>query len=65
MTEKRLVVDQITLICNGCKAERVFYPDRAIVGAEELDAWMKTEVTACACGAPSCDVKCRLKEPLE
>jgi hypothetical protein len=63
--QKRLVVDQITVICNGCKTERLFYPDRPLVGAEELIDWMKTKATACSCGAGTCDVKARLKEPIE
>jgi hypothetical protein len=62
MGEKPMEIDQITLICNGCRSERVFYPDVPIVGAEQLIQWIKTKPTPCSCGARTCDAKCRLKE---
>lgn len=56
-------IDHIILICNGCKQERKFYPDRPIVGAEELVDWLKTKPTQCPnvmCTATTCDVKAHL-----
>ncbi len=54
-------VDQIVLICNGCKGERLFYPNPPLVGAAAVDVWLKTKTTRCCCGAATCDARLRLK----
>lgn len=61
MSDGRAIFDEITLVCNGCRGERVFYPDAPLVGAEALIHWMKTKATACTCGAATCDVKARVR----
>ena len=56
------IVDEITLICNGCQGERVFPLTERIRSAEALIVWMN-KATACPCGAATCDVKARLVNP--
>ena len=58
---KPFIVDEITLICNGCRGERVFPLAERIRSAEALITW--TKATACPCGAATCDVKARLVNP--
>lgn len=63
LKDKPFIVDEITLVCNGCRDERVFSLKERIRSAEELITWMKTKATACPCGAATCDVKARLVNP--
>ena len=54
------LIDQVTLICNGCRGERVFELEKRIESAYELITWMNIYPTACSCGAATCDIKCRM-----
>lgn len=54
-------IDYLVLVCNGCRGERTIYPDVSLRGAKELIEWLRTKPTACACGAPTCDVKAHVK----
>lgn len=59
---ERFEVDKIILVCNGCSAEREFYPDVPLRSAEELIEWMNTKPSRCPyCPSKTCDVKARLK----
>jgi hypothetical protein len=61
MTESDPIrVDQVILICQGCKAERLFYPKPILVGAAAIKAWLDAKPTRCQCGATHCDAKMRL-----
>ncbi len=56
------LIDQITLICDGCKGERVFELPARLASAAELIAWMQANATRCQCdAAETCAVKCRMK----
>lgn len=60
--EKPLVVDQVIVICKGCKGERLYYPKPNLIGAAAVKQWLDTKPTRCICGAGTCDVKLRLKQ---
>lgn len=56
-----LVVDEITLICSGCRSERVVELPEPLRGSAAVIHWLETGPTPCGCGAKTCDVKCRLR----
>ena len=58
----QLRVDQITLICKGCKGERLYYPKPVLVGAAAIKEWLDTKPGSCCCGADKCDAKLRLEK---
>jgi hypothetical protein len=61
--ERPFVVDLVTVICNGCQAERKFPIDPPFRSAKEFIEWQKSEpppVAPCSCGFPTCDMKLRL-----
>jgi hypothetical protein len=61
--QKPFLVDEITLVCNGCRSERVFTLDKVMEKAEEVIEWLKTRATRCPyCPAATCDAKLRIKE---
>ncbi len=57
---KPLEFDLILIICSGCKRQYELYPDKRIEGASKLIEWIRTQLHPCACGARTCDIKCRI-----
>lgn len=58
------IVDQVALICKGCRAERAFDLDPHFRSAEEVIGWLKTVPTPCPnCDSRMCDAKLRLVDP--
>lgn len=58
-----LEIDHVIVKCKGCGREREHYPDRPLRGAEELIAWMKSQLFKCTCGATHCDIRAHIRDP--
>ncbi len=58
--QELLVIDRITVICKGCKAERVVDFNPPMIGARTLIDYTKTKLTGCSCGHAYCDIKARM-----
>lgn len=62
MADVEFRVRTIIAVCKGCHLERTFIPDEPLNSAEELIAWTERELTPCACGARTCDLKIPLPQ---
>lgn len=60
--QERLRIDQVILICKGCKGERLYYPNPVLVGALAVKEWLDTKASRCMCGADKCDAKLRIEK---
>jgi hypothetical protein len=61
MPEQELMIfDQLTIICTGCGDNRTVNLNPPLFGAAALIEWNKTQLTACHCGHPFCNIKARL-----
>ncbi len=64
--QQSMEIDQLTIICQQCGENKVVDLMPHLVGAEALMKYMKTKLTACACGGLLCDIKARFaKDPNE
>lgn len=61
-TRELIAIDQIILICNGCKGERLFYPNPLLDDIEKIKEWLNKKPTRCICGTEKCDAKMRIKK---
>lgn len=53
-----IVLDSAIFICQGCRKETPVQLDRPIVGAEEIQQWVrKNPQRSCPCGASHYSVK--------
>lgn len=55
-----VVIDEVTLICQGCRGERKFRLVPHLHGAEEVHQWLRKNATRCptpGCLAAACDAK--------
>ena len=60
-------IDHIIAICNGCRQQRTFWPDKHLLSAQEFIKWTKdpANLTPCVCGATTCDLKAHLVDALD
>lgn len=58
-----VVIDEIIVVCKGCRGERRMKPKEPLVGAKAVIAWIEQGVPPCTCGATHCDIKLHMVEP--
>jgi hypothetical protein len=57
---QRVIIDEITVICSGCRGERTVKLAEPLVGAQAVHEWVQQGIPPCQCGATHCDIKMRM-----